>query len=104
MLSAGLNTGLDQVGGGKRNVVGRAVVFDFGLAGLNGVSLIGRGSEAVTCILHFGTSKARKSIGAVGSGDKPRLAEIVLGLEVADLGLVWSVDDTNGNREDGVAL
>lgn len=60
--------------------------------------------EAATHVSDFGASKACKSIGAVGSCDEPGLAEVVLCLEVADLCLVWPVNDADWDREDCVAL
>ena len=55
-------------------------------------------------LVQLGAGKAREGIVAVRGSDQPCLAEIVLGSQVAHLGIVWPVDDANGDGEDGVAL
>lgn len=57
-----------------------------------------------THALDFGTGKACKGIAAVRRGYQAGLSEVVLGLEVAHLGLVWPVDDADGDGKDGVPL
>lgn len=57
-----------------------------------------------TYILDLRASKTGEGIRAVRGGHQSCLAEVVLGLEVAHLRLVWPVHDANGNGEHSVAL
>jgi hypothetical protein len=57
-----------------------------------------------TYVLDFGAGKASKGVCAIRGSNQTGLSKVVLGLEVSHLGVVWSVDDTHRDREDGVAL
>jgi hypothetical protein len=52
----------------------------------------------------FCARKAGKGIGTVRGGNQAGLAQVVLLLKVSDLGFIGSVDNTDGDREDRVAL
>ena len=58
----------------------------------------------VTHVLDLRSSKASESISTIRGGDQSSLSEVVLGLQIPDLGLVWSIDNTNRDGEDGVTL
>ena len=60
--------------------------------------------ETKTYALDLGAGEACEGIAAIRRGNQSSLSEVVLGLEVADLGLVWPVDDANRDGKDGVAL
>lgn len=84
-----LQARLDQVGCRKRNIVCWPVVLVSPFAD--------RG-------LDFRAGKSCECIGSVGSCYEARFAEIVLCLEISDLGLVRTIDDANRDGEDSVAL
>lgn len=58
----------------------------------------------LTYIFYFGAGKSSEGIGTIGCGDETGLSEIVFCLQVADLGLIWPIDNADGNGEDSVAL
>jgi hypothetical protein len=86
---AALEVRLDEVAGG----VGDARL---------GPVVLGR--FRVVHLLHLGAGEAGECVARAHGGDELGLAEVVLGLQVLDLGLVRAVDDADGYREDGVAL
>lgn len=108
-----LDAGLDEVRRGEGDVVGRAVVFGVTLTSCLSKWISkwisrSRGLQhvvwACTYVLDLGPCESGECIGSVRGGHKACLSEVVLGLEVADLGLVWPVYNTHGDGEDGVAL
>ena len=82
-----LKVRLDQVGGGKRELLLGAVV-------------LGR----VGHLLDFGTGESSEGILPVGCRNETCLSQVVLGFQVLDFGVVGAVDDAYGNGENGVAL
>lgn len=86
-MTSRLNVALDEVGSSEGDVVGRSVVLDLH-AGL----------------LHLGTGETSEGVGTIRSSDESSLSEIILGLEVANLGLVRSIYYTHGDGEYCVAL
>lgn len=57
-----------------------------------------------TYILDLRASKSGKGVGAIRGRHQSCLAEVIFCLKVPYLCLVGPVDDTNRDREDGVAL
>jgi hypothetical protein len=55
-------------------------------------------------LLHLRASESGESIGTIRCGDQACLSKIVLRLQVLDLGVVGTVDNTDWDGEDGVAL
>lgn len=63
-----------------------------------------RYSDFFAYILYLRPGKSSKGVGTVRSGNQTGLSEVVLGLQVPDLGIVRAVDNTDGDGENGVAL
>lgn len=55
-------------------------------------------------LVELGSRKARECVASVGCGHEPCLPEVIFLLKVPNFGFVRSVDNADGDREDGVPL
>jgi hypothetical protein len=81
---------LDEIRGSVTDVFCRSVIF----GSIQLLQLLGA----------LGTSKSNTSIATIGCSDQTSLSQVVLGLQVLDLGLIWSIYNANWYAEDGVTL
>lgn len=57
-----------------------------------------------TYISDLGTGKPGECIRSIRGRNQSGLAKVVLGLQIANLGFVWSIHDAHGNGKHSIAL